>query len=134
MRRFYSRVNEDPLLGPVFNDVAQVDWSEHLPKLTAFWCRILFGTPGFAGAPMRAHMLVHVKSPLGHEHFRRWVELFVDTVDSGWTGSNAERVKEFAGGVARAHSQHLIGTPVDLGARGGGIDVTVARSRTLDRS
>lgn len=134
VRRFYARVNEDPLLGPVFNDVAGVDWSEHLPKLTVFWCRILFGTPGFAGAPMRAHMVVHMQSPLRHAHFQRWVELFVDTVDGGWAGANAERAKEFAAGVARAHSQRMIGTPVDLGDRNGGIDVIGARSRTLNRS
>lgn len=123
VRRFYARVNIDPLLGPVFNDVAGVDWSEHLPKLTAFWCRILFGTPGFVGAPMRAHMLVHIQSPLRHEHFERWVELFVDTVDAGWSGANAERVKEFAAGVARAHSQRLIGTPVALTVSPRAVDV-----------
>ena len=43
VRRFYAEVTADDLLGPMFNDVAQVDWSEHLPKLTAFWCRALLG-------------------------------------------------------------------------------------------
>src|SRR5690606_40718107 len=41
VRRFYADVAQDDLLGPMFNDVAQVDWSAHLPKLTAFWCRAL---------------------------------------------------------------------------------------------
>ena len=36
VRRFYADVAQDELLGPLFNDVARVDWSEHLPKLTAF--------------------------------------------------------------------------------------------------
>lgn len=36
-------VDGDDLLGPVFNEVAQVNWPEHLAKLTAFWCRALFG-------------------------------------------------------------------------------------------
>ena len=34
VRRFYQDVAQDDLLGPVFNDVARVDWNEHLPKLT----------------------------------------------------------------------------------------------------
>ncbi len=123
VRRFSAPVDVDPLLGPVFNEVAEVGWPEHLPKPTAFWCRILFGTPGFVGAPMRAHMLVHVQSPLRHEHFARWVELFVNTVDGGWTGVNAERVKEFAHGVARAHSQRILGTPVELDQEAGGLDI-----------
>ncbi|HEX8327628.1 MAG TPA: hypothetical protein VF629_08810 [Hymenobacter sp.] len=33
---FYARVNEDALLRPVFNDVAQVDWATHLPLCTIF--------------------------------------------------------------------------------------------------
>ncbi len=39
VRRFYSDVAQDDLLGPIFNTVARVDWSEHLPKLTDYWCR-----------------------------------------------------------------------------------------------
>jgi hemoglobin len=55
VRRFYGDVAQDDVLGPIFVDVAQVDWSEHLPKLTAFWSRALLGTPGYAGNPFRAH-------------------------------------------------------------------------------
>src|SRR3546814_2135590 len=58
VRRFYADVAQDDLLGPMFNDVAQVDWSEHLPKLTAFWSRALLGRSGYAGNPFRAHALV----------------------------------------------------------------------------
>jgi hemoglobin len=46
VRRFYADVAQDDLLGPMFNDVARVDWSEHLPKLTDFWCRALLDLPG----------------------------------------------------------------------------------------
>ena len=59
VRRFYADVAQDELLGPMFNDVARVDWSEHLPKLTAFWCRALLGQPGYEGNPFRAHVLIH---------------------------------------------------------------------------
>ena len=31
VRRFYADVTQDDLLGPMFNEVARVDWSEHLP-------------------------------------------------------------------------------------------------------
>lgn len=42
------------VLGPMFNEVAQVDWPEHLSKLTAFWCRALFGMADYQGNPFRA--------------------------------------------------------------------------------
>src|SRR3546814_1960304 len=67
VRRFYADVAQDDLLGPMFNDVAQVDWSEHLPKLTAFWSRALLGRSGYAGNPFRAHALVHAQEPFRSE-------------------------------------------------------------------
>src|SRR3546814_3832007 len=74
VRRFYADVAQDDLLGPMFNDVAQVDWSEHLPKLTAFWSRALLGRSGYAGNPFRAHALVHAQQAFTVAHFERWLD------------------------------------------------------------
>lgn len=115
VRRFYADVAQDELLGPLFNDVARVDWSDHLPKLTAFWCRVLFGLPGYAGNPFRAHVDVHARRRFTLAHFHRWLDLFEETVGLGWVGPNAERVKELANNVARVHSDQLVGEAVDRG-------------------
>ena len=114
VRRFYADVAMDDLLGPVFNDVAHVDWPEHLQKLTAFWCQALLGLPGYGGNPFRAHALVHEQLPLTVEHFDRWLLLFHDTVELGWTGPNASRVTELACAIARVHSERLPGHAVSL--------------------
>jgi len=114
VRRFYADVAQDDLLGPMFNDVAQVDWSEHLPKLTAFWSRSLLGITGYAGNPFRAHALVHEKEAFTSAHFDRWLSLFHDTVELGWTGPNARKALALAENVARVHSRALIGEPVAL--------------------
>jgi hemoglobin len=111
VRRFYADVAQDDVLGPIFNDVARVDWSEHLPKLTAFWCRALLDQPGYAGNPFRAHALVHAKQPFTPAHFERWLELFHETLELGWTGPRAARAGELADDVARVHSHQLIGRP-----------------------
>ncbi|MBN2624158.1 MAG: group III truncated hemoglobin [Acidimicrobiales bacterium] len=116
VRRFYGDVAQDDLLGPMFNDVAQVDWSEHLPKLTAFWCRVLLGMPGYAGNPFRAHMLVHAQRAFTPAHFERWLSLFHETLELGWTGPYADRAGEVADNVARVHSQQIIGQEVELPA------------------
>jgi len=105
--RFYRDVAQDDLLGPMFNEVARVDWSEHLPKLTEFWCRALFGTSGYSGNPFRAHQLVHEKRAFTPAHFERWLDLFCETVDLGWVGANAEKAKALARNVARVHSHQL---------------------------
>jgi hemoglobin len=113
VRRFYQDVAQDDLLGPLFNDVAQVDWTEHLPKLTAFWSRALLGIEGYQGNPFRSHAQVHARSPFTVAHFERWLQLFHETVELGWIGPNATRALELAHNVARVHSQQLIGTAVD---------------------
>jgi hemoglobin len=106
--RFYRDVAQDDLLGPVFEDVAQVDWSEHLPKLTAFWCRALLGIEGYVGNPYRAHSLVNDRAPLSIAHFERWLALFHETLEAGWRGPNVDRALTLAHNVARVHAGQLI--------------------------
>jgi hemoglobin len=109
VRRFYTDVAQDSLLGPMFNDVARVDWTEHLVKLTDFWCRALLGRPGYTGNPFRAHADVHRKQPFTTAHFEQWLSLFQDTVELGWVGPNATRALELARTVAGVHRHQLIG-------------------------
>lgn len=115
VRRFYADVTMDDLLGPMFNEVARVNWSEHLPKLTAFWCRALLDEPGYQGNPFRAHMLIHARRELTPAHFERWLTLFHETLELGWTGPNARRAGDLADNVARVHSHQLLGRAVALG-------------------
>ena len=114
VRRFYSDVAQDDLLGPMFNDVARVDWSEHLPKLTAFWCRALLGRAGYQGNPFRAHALVHAKRSFTPAHFERWLMLFDETLALGWIGPNTDRARQLASTVAGVHSHQLLGEAVTL--------------------
>ena len=107
VRRFYQDVAQDDLLGPLFNDVAAVDWADHLPKLTRFWCRALLGIEGYQGNPFRSHAAINDQSPFTPAHFERWLELFHDAVDLGWTGPNAEKAKTFAIRVADVHARYL---------------------------
>ena len=34
---FYDKVQKDNIIGYVFNDVAQTNWDNHLPKMYDFW-------------------------------------------------------------------------------------------------
>lgn len=111
VRRFYADVAQDDLLGPVFEVTAEVDWVEHLPKLTAFWSRALLGVEGYAGNPFRAHAEVHARDPFTDAHFARWLALFGDTVTCGWTGPCADRALDLAARVAEVHRDNLIGAP-----------------------
>jgi hemoglobin len=93
---FYDKVNKDPLLSPVFNDFANVDWPHHLPKMYQFWNFIILGIPGYKGQPFP----VHVKLPVTTEHFERWLELFKSNIEEHFSGSNADMAKEKASNIA----------------------------------
>jgi hemoglobin len=132
VRRFYADVAQDDLLGPMFNDVARVDWSEHLPKLEAYWRRALLSEPGYSGNPYRSHIRVHEQQPFTAEHFERWLALFHETVELGWVGPCADRALDFADKVARVHSQQIIGRAVSLDPSGAGDELTIAfQPRTI---
>jgi hemoglobin len=98
---FYREVAFDELLGPVFGEVAEVDWAEHIPRLIDYWCRVLLGTPDYAGRLLAAHQRVHDEVPFSHELFTRWLRLFVESVDERWAGPHAE--------AAKSHARHMSG-------------------------
>ena len=87
--RFYREVVFDDLLEPVFGEVAEVDWSTHIPKLIDYWCRVLLGEPGYDGAILAAHRHVHEIDAFRLEHFDRWYALWVTSIDDGWSGPEA---------------------------------------------
>jgi hemoglobin len=93
---FYTKVRSDELLGPVFNDIAQVNWEHHLPKMYAFWEFLLLGGESYQGNPMEPHQRLHQKVPLKKELFDRWVELFTSIVDEHFAGRVAEEAKNKA--------------------------------------
>jgi hemoglobin len=100
---FYAGIREDALLNPIFNDVAQVDWAHHLPKMYAFWNGLIFGQPGYVGQPFAAH----VQLPVGREHFTRWLQLFRDTVDRHFIGAGAKRAKDAAASIAHTFAMRM---------------------------
>jgi hemoglobin len=71
---FYSKVQHDAVIGPIFNEAIE-DWSAHLKLLKGFWASVLLGIGRFTGNPLETHL----KLPLSREHFERWLALFAET-------------------------------------------------------
>jgi hemoglobin len=104
---FYDRVRADSLLGPIFDEVARVDWAAHLPKMYAFWDSVLFASAGFKGNPLAVHRALARRTPLTNVEFSRWVTLFHETVDSLFAGPMAEEAKTRAVRVAMVMQHHI---------------------------
>lgn len=93
VNEFYDKIRKDDLLGIIFNEIMGVDWDKHLPKMYDFWDNILFQTGNYKGRPFPPHLEVNSRVTLGKEHFDRWLELFVATVDEFYTGYKARELK-----------------------------------------
>ncbi len=98
---FYAKVQTDDMLGPIFNDVAQVDWPRHLPVMYSFWEFLLLGqADAYRGNPIQKHFELNEKHHLKGEYFDHWVALFQATVDELFTGPKAEDAKFRAFAIA----------------------------------
>ena len=93
---FYDKVQRDDRLDYIFNDIAGVNWEDHLPKMVDFWSNLLFQTGRYKGRPFRQHLPL----PVQRDDFGRWYRIFVETVDVLFKGEKAEHAKEMAGKIA----------------------------------
>lgn len=110
MLRFYGRAMSDPLIGPLFTDVARLDLAHHLPVIGDFWESTLFGS-GVYSRHRRNPLLVHAeldgKARLDVRHFERWLELFSASVDESFAGLRAEYAKQRGQAIARRMLEFL---------------------------
>ncbi len=104
---FYSKIKKDESLGFIFNDVMQVNWEKHLPKMYSFWEFILFHTGGYDGTPFPHHIKVNEHVKLTAAHFDTWIDLFNATVDEYFEGENADTIKKKANNIKLVWSYKL---------------------------
>ena len=97
--RFYARVRQDGLIGPLFN-AAIHDWPEHLEKLSAFWSSVMLTSGRYKGSPMAAHM--HHAGQIRPEMFARWLELWRETARDTLAPDAAEAVSAKAERIAES--------------------------------
>jgi hemoglobin len=86
---FYSQVQKDDLIGPIFNGKIGNKWPEHLEKMYRFWQTILLEEHTYSGSPFPPHKQL----PVAKEHFDRWMEIFTSTTDELFAGATAEEAK-----------------------------------------
>ncbi|WP_166921002.1 group III truncated hemoglobin [Flavobacterium poyangense] len=93
---FYAKVQDDDLIGPIFNQKMLGRWPEHLEKMYSFWQTILLEEHTYSGSPFPPHKQL----PIDQVHFDRWMEIFTTTVDFLFVGKLAEEAKARAANMA----------------------------------
>lgn len=94
---FYARVREDAVLSPVFERMLAGKWDMHMPRMYAFWTKVLLGTGEFQGNVFGKHMALE---GIEKEHFVHWLALFKMTAIEVFGPDHADVVIEVAERIA----------------------------------
>jgi hemoglobin len=86
---FYGRIQENELLGPIFNGRIQDRWPQHLEKMYSFWQTVLLGEHTYYGSPF----MPHSQLPVDQKHFDTWLGIWYATIDSLFSGAKATEAK-----------------------------------------
>ena len=85
--RQYADVVQDDLLQPYFTfGPGFIDWQAHIGSVADYWCHVLLYAPSYEIDAIEIHRHLHDEDPFTPELFDRWLAIFMDTVDGGWSG------------------------------------------------
>ena len=109
--RQYSDIVQDDLLATYFAFGADaMDWRAHILRVADYWNHVLLFAPSYEIDIIGRHQAIHEDGePFSADAFDRWLQIFLDAVDGGWTGPNAEIAKKRATGMAWAMAQRVLG-------------------------
>jgi hemoglobin len=97
---FYHKVVSSEI-GFFFNEIAQVNWENHLPKMYDFWSTLLFGEVAYKGNPMSVHFPINEIKAMKKNHFNTWIQLWTETVKENFDGEIAELAIYKANNIAQ---------------------------------
>lgn len=108
--RLYVDITQDELLGPYFEfGPGFMDWLAHIGNVTDYWAHVLLFTPDYQIDTIEHHRPLHEREPFTPELFDRWLQIFEDTIEGGWSGPISTRAVKRATGMAWAMAQRFLG-------------------------
>lgn len=103
VNKFYQRVRQNELIGPIFNEKIGKHWAAHLEKMYDFWESRLFDKDIYEGRPL----MVHKPLPIGKPHFETWLKLWNETIDDYFVGDVADKARSKADSIAQFFQEKL---------------------------
>lgn len=100
VRTFYDKILADETISFIFTDIAKIDLEHHFPRLFDFWENMLIQPNGYQANVLKIHLDLNQKVALLPEHFERWLQLFMKTVDELFEGKVAGMAKNRAISIA----------------------------------
>ncbi|MED5388242.1 MAG: group III truncated hemoglobin [Pseudomonadota bacterium] len=93
---FYRRLLEDPVMAPVFLEVAAIDLQQHLPTICQYWYKMLLGERDYQRHMMQKHRALDDKQSLTGEHHERWLQHFMANLEGRFAGPGTDRARHIA--------------------------------------
>ena len=100
LEHFYGKLLADPVLAPIFLDVADIDIRVHLGHIQAYWEKLLLGGDDYHRHTMNIHRALHDKRSLSEAEFDLWLAHYQQSVDEHFAGPFAEQAKRIAAHIA----------------------------------
>ena len=98
---FYRKLLEDTAINHFFEHILNTGSLEHhLNTITDFWNGILFNATDYQRNAMQPHLDLNENIPFRTEHFKTWLHHFKTTIDTHYSGENAEKMKTRALSIA----------------------------------
>jgi len=100
---FYNKIKEDAFIGHFFlNAIPTNEWEHHINKLTDFWETNLFLSKKYTGNPMQVHKKLDENNDnsITQEHFGKWLELWISTINELFYGDKAKKAIESARNIS----------------------------------
>ncbi|MGB0114124.1 MAG: DUF1971 domain-containing protein [Ilumatobacteraceae bacterium] len=108
--RQYADITQDDLLEPYFDfGPGFIDWHAHIATMTDYWSHLVLGEGQYEIDTLENHRALHEQSAFTPELFDRWLQIFHDTVNGGWSGPKADIANQRASGMAWAMAQRCLG-------------------------
>lgn len=95
-------MQNDEILRPIFNDVAKVDWTHHIPLICQFWNSIMLKTNEYHGNAYRKHTMLGEKINITETHFSRWLILFQEEAFKHLPETEAKLIADKASMIANS--------------------------------
>ena len=93
---FYQRLLKDPVMAPVFLEVAGIDLQQHLPTICQYWYKMLLGEQDYQRHMMAKHLALDDREPLTGEHHERWLGHFMANLEGRFAGPMTDRARLIA--------------------------------------
>ena len=101
VEHFYAALLADPLLAPVFVDVARIDLAAHKPLICQYWHKLLLGGQDYQRHTMNIHRAVDSKRKLQPADFALWLDYFSRSMYALFEGPTADQAVRIATTIAQ---------------------------------